>query len=118
MRQGDAPLLPKAHRGGHAGRIASVGILGPLPGEIQLAAGGPDEGADQRGRHANLTIARLAQRAAVLPFDADRVRALFRKAGVVDVARMPRRSGMSARRRAQTAAVDHGESVMKCWSAW
>ena len=33
-------------------------------------------------------------------------------------AKMPRRSGMSARRRAQTAAVDHGESVMKCWSAW
>ena len=61
------------------------GSLGPLRRQIQFAAGRPDQRRpDQRGRHAHLTIARLAQRPAVLPLDADRVRALLGKASIVE----------------------------------
>ena len=85
VAQGNPPLRTKAHRRRHPGLVAALGIGGPLRGKIDLATGRPHQRrTDQRGRHADLTVAGLAQRAAVLPFHADRLRALFGKARIVD----------------------------------
>jgi len=62
-----------------------------------------------------LAIADLSERAAVLALDADRVRPLFRQAGVVE-----RQNAATLRHQGPESlphAADHGECVMKCCGA-
>ena len=84
-RQRQAPLFLK-EGGGRYPRRATPGVVGdPVLRQIQRrpqrprAAAGP-----QRRRHRHLAGGHLAQRAAVLPRHADRVRTLFREARLVE----------------------------------
>ena len=85
MRQGDAPLLAKAHPLGNPRVGSPRGIREPVVRQVQLEAEGPGElRAEQHGGHRDLAVGDFAQRPAVLPFHPDRVMALLREAGVVE----------------------------------
>ncbi len=70
----------------------------------------------QRDRDGDLTTGDLPQRPAGLPGHADRACALFGKLVPLKINR-PSRSGITARKRRQTASASHGALVMKCWKA-
>ena len=104
--------------GGTRACVAPVGIVRPLRGRYSSQlVGQTNVGPINAVDHADLTIARLAERAAVLPFDADRLRALFRKARIVDRQDAAAVGHQRAQPRPHRSA-DQGESVMKCCSAW
>ena len=85
LRQRDAPLLAKAHRRRQSSRGATRGVVGPRDREIQVVREWPRASVgDQRARDCHLAIADLAERAAILALDADGLRALLGKAGVID----------------------------------
>ena len=84
-RQREAPLLLKADGRRNARPGASYRVAGPVLGQIQQGAHRPRARArPQRRRHRHLAIRDLAQRPAVLPRDADRMRARLRKTGFVE----------------------------------
>lgn len=84
QRQGQAPPLLKAGRGGNLGPRACGGRQ-PRVWQIQPRAQQPCARArPQRDGHRRLTIGDLAQRATILPGDAHRGGALFGKAGAVE----------------------------------
>ena len=87
----------------------------PLLGQIQRRAQQPRPRArPQRDRDRRLAIRDLAARAAVLPRDADRGRALFRESSCRRESGRRVRSGTRARSRFHTASASHGACVMKC----
>ena len=120
QRQGQAPFLLKARPSpGSAPPRAARGSRRPRLGQIQQGAHGPRALArPERGGHRDLAIGHLAQRAAVLPRHADRMRPRFREARFVEDqnARALRRSPRRSRR--HTTSASHGACVMKCWNAW
>jgi hypothetical protein len=85
QRQGEAPFLLKARRGWDAGGGPPRRIGRPRLGYVQQGAERPrSPSGPQRGGHRDLTIRDFAERPTVLPRHADGMRALFRKAGLVE----------------------------------
>ena len=85
QRQRLTPFLLEGRAGRNLCHCAPVGVAEPRFREIQQRAGHPRAGPrPQRGRHRDLAIRDLAQRATVLTPHPDRVRALLGKAGPVD----------------------------------
>ena len=68
----------------------------------------------QRRGHRDLAIGDLAQRAAVLARHADRVRALFRKAGAVEDQHAAALGQHLQAAAARSRSASHGACVMKC----
>jgi hypothetical protein len=84
LGEGDAPFLARRDRVGNAGG-PTIRIGQPLGRQIQIDRQGPrPAGVDQDTRDRHLTVADLAQRAAVLALDTDRVPAWLRQSRVVD----------------------------------
>ncbi len=76
-RQRELPFRAERHRVGNP-RSRALGRCQPLLRQVELRAQQPSADAGpQRHRHRHLAIRRLAERAAVLPGDADRRRPLF-----------------------------------------
>jgi hypothetical protein len=82
--QGQPPLLLKLHVRGNLCAPA-LRRRQPRRGEVEPRAQEPGAGAGpERDGHRHLAIRDLAQRPTILPRDADRRRALFRKARAVE----------------------------------
>ena len=82
--QREPPLFLKANAGGNPRFVTPLGGE-PRLRQIQLGADQPRAHAcPQRGRDGDLAIPNLAERAGVLPRHADRMRALFGEAGIVE----------------------------------
>ena len=85
QRQRLTPFLLEGRAGRNLRHRAPIGVAEPRLREIQQRAGQPRPRAGpERGRHRDLAIRDLAQRATVLTRHADRMRALFGKTGAVD----------------------------------
>jgi hypothetical protein len=99
-------------------RLAAARLVGqPVLREIQLERERPRELlAEQHGRHGDLAIGDLAQRAAILPLHATDCWPCLGKL-VSSSARMPLPIGTTARSRIHSGSASQGESVMKCCRA-
>ena len=85
QRQRLTPLLLEGGAGRNVRHRAPIGVAEPRFREIQQRAGHPGPHAGpERGRHGDLAIRDLAQRATVLTRHADRMGALFGKTRAVD----------------------------------
>ena len=85
QRQRLTPLLLEGCAGRNVRHRAPIGVAEPRFREIQQRAGHPGPRAGpERGRHGDLAIRDLAQRATVLTRHADRMGALFGKTRAVD----------------------------------
>lgn len=77
-------LSRKRTVGGIPARAESVGVFGPVLRQTQLERQGPGRAmGEQHRRHGDQTLRDLAEYAALLPLDRDRVRSLLREAGLV-----------------------------------
>ncbi len=105
QRQRQAPFLVKGDGGGDPRTGAARRIARPRLGQIERGAHRPGAApGPERRRHGHLAIGDLAQRAAVLPRDADRVGARLRKARLVE----DQNAGARRRHRPQPLPQDLG----------
>jgi hypothetical protein len=113
QRQGEPPLFLEAHGTRNLRTLARL-RREPRLGQIQRGAQHPgSRTAPQCDGHRDLAVGDLAQAAAVLPRDPDRVRPLLGKL-VPSRISTPSRSGLTWRNRRQTRSALHGACVMKC----
>jgi hypothetical protein len=114
VRHGDAPFLAEHHRGGHAGPVSPLVVLGPRLGRYSsndVSQVNPSAiNAVETAIWQLATLPRAPQYCRCTPTDA--VPCLGRP--VSSIAKTPWRTGISSRRRRQNGRTSHVEWVMKC----